>query len=186
MMFEHLHENNRLQLLIGFLIGICFGGLLYISGVTEYNVILGQLLLTDFTVIKVMLAAVVVGMIGIYAMKSRGMVELHPKPGSIGSTVIGGIIFGMGFAILGYCPGTVAGAVGHGSLDALFGGVTGILIGAGIFAAAYPTLNEKVLSKGVFRSMTIPDHLKINPWYIIIPLCILIGAVLAGLEYFGL
>ncbi len=116
MMFEHLHENTRLQLVIGFLIGCCFGGFLYIGGgVTEYNVILGQLLLTDFTVIKVMLTAVVVGgMIGIYAMKSKGIIELHPKPGSIGSTVIGGIIFGMGFAILGYCPGTVAGAVGHG------------------------------------------------------------------------
>ena len=185
-MFENLHENKRLQLSIGFLIGICFGAFLYIGGVTEYNLILGQLLLTDFTVIKVMLTAVVVGMIGIYAMRCRGMVELHPKPGSIGSTVIGGIIFGMGFAILGYCPGTVAGAVGHGSLDALFGGVIGILIGAGIFAAAYPVLNEKVLSKGVFQSMTIPDYLNVNPWYIIIPLCILIGMVLAGLEYFGL
>ncbi|GAB7015387.1 YeeE/YedE thiosulfate transporter family protein [Methanogenium cariaci] len=186
MMFEHLHENTRLQLVIGFLIGCCFGGFLYIGGVTEYNVILGQLLLTDFTVIKVMLTAVVVGMIGIYAMKSKGIIELHPKPGSIGSTVIGGIIFGMGFAILGYCPGTVAGAVGHGALDALFGGVTGILIGAGIFAAAYPTLDEKILSKGVFRFLTIPDYLKTNPWYIIIPLCILIGAVVTGLEYFGL
>ncbi len=186
MMFEDLHENNRLQLAIGLLIGLCFGGFLYIGGVTEYNVILGQLLLTDFTVIKVMLVAVVVGMIGVYAMKSRGMVELHPKPGSIGSTVIGGIIFGMGFAVLGYCPGTVAGAVGHGALDALFGGVTGILVGSGLFAAAYPTLDEKVLSKGVFKSMTIPDALKINPWYVVIPFCILIAAVLAGLEYFGL
>jgi hypothetical protein len=186
MMFEDLHENNRLQLAIGLLIGLCFGAFLYIGGVTEYNVILGQLLLTDFTVIKVMLVAVLVGMIGVYAMRSRGMVELHPKPGSIGSTVIGGIIFGMGFAVLGYCPGTVAGAVGHGALDALFGGVTGILVGAGLFAAAYPALDEKILSKGVFRSMTIPDALKVNPWYVIIPLCILIAAVLAGLEYFGL
>lgn len=184
-MYDHLHENKRLQLGIGFVIGICFGAFLYISGVTEYNVILGQLLLTDFTVVKVMLTAVVVGMLGIYAMKSRGMVELHPKPGSIGTTVIGGIIFGMGFAVLGYCPGTVAGAVGHGSLDALFGGVTGILIGAGIFAAAYPTLNEKILSKGEFRSMTLPDALNVNPWYIIVPLCIMMVAVLAGLEYFG-
>ena len=108
------------------------------------------------------------------------MVELHPKPGSIGSTVIGGIIFGMGFAVLGYCPGTVAGAVGHGALDALFGGVTGFLVGAGIFAAAYPVLDEKILSKGVFRSMTLPDALKVNPWYVIIPLCILIAAVLAA------
>ncbi|KAF1077234.1 hypothetical protein [Methanogenium sp. MK-MG] len=50
-------------------------------------------------------------------MRSRGIIELHPKPGSIGSTVIEDIIFGMGFAHLGYCPGTIAGAVVHDSPD---------------------------------------------------------------------
>lgn len=185
-MFEALHDDPKRQKIIGFLIGIGFGACLYIGGVTEYDVILGQLLLTDFTVVKVMLTAVVVGMMGVYLMKSRGMVTLHPKPGAIGSTVIGGIIFGMGFAILGYCPGTVAGAVGRGALDALAGGVSGILVGAGIFAAAYPTLDAKVLSKGAFRSMTIPEALHINPWYVVIPVAVLIVGLLAGMEYFGI
>jgi len=185
-MFEDLHENQQRQKIIGFLIGIGFGVCLYVGGVTEYDIILGQLLLTDFTVVKVMLTAVVIGMLGVYAMKSRGMVTLHPKPGSIGSTVAGGIIFGMGFAVLGYCPGTVAGAVGRGALDALVGGVSGILVGAGIFAALYPALDEKILSKGVFRSMTIPDALRVNPWYVVIPVAVLIVGLLAGMEYFGL
>ncbi|WAI00455.1 YeeE/YedE thiosulfate transporter family protein [Methanogenium organophilum] len=185
-MFKDLHEDKGRQRILGFVLGLGFGVCLYAGGVTEYDVILGQLLLTDFTVVKVMLTAVVVGMVGVYAMKSRGMVELHPKPGSVGSTVVGGIIFGMGFAVLGYCPGTVAGAVGRGALDALAGGVTGILVGAGIFAAAYPALDETVLSKGVFRSMTIPDALRVNPWYVIIPVTVLIICLLAGMEYFGL
>ena len=56
-----------------------------------------------------------------------GLVDI--KPGSWGSTGIGGIIFGVGLAILGYCPGTSAGAAGQGSLDALVGGVGGMIAG---------------------------------------------------------
>jgi len=97
--------------------------LLQKGGVTRYDVIIGQLLLTDFTVLKVMLSAVVTGMVGVYALKGAGLANLHPKPGSLGSTAVGGLIFGLGFGILGYCPGTVVGAVAQGSLDALFGGV---------------------------------------------------------------
>jgi hypothetical protein len=185
-MFEKLRGNTRMQLAIGLGIGLIFGSLLYLGGVTQYNVIIGQLLLTDFTVIKVMLSAVVVGMIGIYTLRKYGLVDLHPKPGSIGSTVIGGLIFGMGFAILGYCPGTVAGAVGQGSLDALFGGVVGILIGAALFAALYPSLSESVFQKGEFKSQTIPELLNVNPWIIVIPMVLLIVGFLAGLEYLGL
>jgi len=99
--------------------GIVFGFLLHKGGATEYDVILGQLLLTDFTVLKIMLSAVLTGMIGIYAMKSQGWVKLYPKAGSIGKSVIGGLIFGVGFAVLGCCPGTIAGAVGNGYLDTL-------------------------------------------------------------------
>ena len=57
------------------------------------------------------------------------MSSLHAAEGSIGSNVIGGLIFGVGFGLLGYCPGTVAGAVGTGALDALFGGMVGVLMG---------------------------------------------------------
>lgn len=68
--------------------------------VTEYDVIMGQLLLKNFTVVKVILAAIVVGLIGIYPLKRLGLVQLHPKPGSIGSTVFDSLIFGIGFALL--------------------------------------------------------------------------------------
>ena len=64
--------------------------------------------------------------------------------------IIGGLIFGVGFGILGYCPGTLAGAVGQGSLDALFGGLVGLIIGAGLFAEFYPKLEKAILDKGSF------------------------------------
>ncbi|MFH0966864.1 MAG: YeeE/YedE thiosulfate transporter family protein, partial [Methanobacteriota archaeon] len=121
-MFEKLHRNQHAQLVLGLLLGIGFGFLLQKGNVTSYDVIIGQLLLTDFTVLKLMLSAVIVGMIGLHIMKHLGWIEFHTFKGSVGSTVIGGCIFGLGFAILGLCPGTLAGAIGTGQMDALFGG----------------------------------------------------------------
>ena len=123
-------KTDKSPLVWGLAFGIVFGFLLQKGGATKYDVIVGQLLLTDFTVLKIMLSAVVTGMIGIHFMKNLGWVELYPKSGSVGKNIFGGLIFGVGFALLGYCPGTIAGAVGNGYLDGIIGGLAGILIGA--------------------------------------------------------
>jgi len=94
--------NRKLQLGLGLIMGTCFGSLLQKSGVTRYEVIMEQLLLRDWTVAKVMLSAVVTGMLGIHLLRIPGLVRLHKKSGSVGSTVVGGLIFGIGFALLGY------------------------------------------------------------------------------------
>ena len=177
-MFETFHAHRRAQLLVGLAIGLAFGFLLQRGGVTSYDVIIGQLLLTDFTVAKVMLSAIVTGMLGVYLLRSLGLVRLHPKAGSLGRSVVGGLIFGVGFAMLGYCPGTVAGAVGQGSLDALFGGVTGILIGTGLFAALYPQLQATILNKGDFGAITLPELLRVNAWFVVVPVAVLLVALL--------
>jgi hypothetical protein len=62
-MLKILHENTNLQLSIGLLTGILFGFLLQKGGVTKYDVIINQLLLIDFTVVKIMLSAVITGML---------------------------------------------------------------------------------------------------------------------------
>ncbi|MBN1454907.1 MAG: YeeE/YedE family protein [Methanomicrobia archaeon] len=185
-MLTGLHEKKNLQLVLGLFIGVIFGFLLQKGGVTDYNVIIGQLLLTDFTVVKIMLAASITGMLGVHLLRSLGLAQLHPKPGSFGASVIGGLLFGIGFGILGYCPGTVAGAVGQGSLDALFGGVVGMLIGAGVFAALYPKLQQMILSKGDFGELTLPTLFKVNPWILVIPVAIALTALLWWMERIGL
>ena len=183
---EDLRKDPRTQLAVGLSMGIVFGFLLQKGGVTRYDVILGQLLLADFTVFKVMASAVITGMIGVHLLRSRGWVRLHPKPGSWGSSALGGIIFGLGFALLGYCPGTVAGAVGQGSIDALLGGVAGILLGAAVFAELYPRLEETVLSRGGFGDATIPEILGVSPWAAVVPAALLIIGVLFWIEEMGL
>lgn len=182
---EDLRSNHRAQLAIGLFIGIGFGFLLQKGGVTRYEVIVGQLLLADFTVFKVMASAVIVGMVGVHLLKSLGLASLHPKSGSLGSSALGGLIFGVGFGLLGYCPGTAAGAVGQGSIDALLGGVGGILLGAGIFAWRYPSLEERVLRRGEFGDKTIPKILGVNPWMVVIPTALILLGLLFWIEETG-
>jgi len=179
-------KKDTSPLLWGLAFGVVFGFLLQKGGATKYDVIIGQLLLTDFTVVKIMLSAVLTGMIGIHAMKIPGWVELYPKSGSWGMNTIGGLIFGVGFAVLGYCPGTLAGAVGNGYLDALVGGLAGILIGAGLFAALYPRLSQGILKKGDFGNLTLPRLFKVNDWVVVIPVALFILALLLWLERVGL
>lgn len=178
--------KTRLPLAWGFLFGTIFGFLLQKGGVTKYDVIIGQLLLNDFTVVKIMLSAVVTGTIGIHLMKSLGWVQLNPKSGSWGKNAIGGLIFGLGFALLGYCPGTIAGAIGNGYLDALVGGLTGILLGSGLFATAYPRLRDGILKKGDFGNLTLPRLFKVGDWAVIVPLSVLVVLLLYLMERAGL
>ncbi len=185
-MLTTLHRQKKLQLFLALLAGIIFGILLQKGGVTNYDVILRQLLLSDFTVVKIMLSAVVTGMIGVYLMRQFGWVRLNPKPGSLGSSMIGGLIFGAGFAVLGYCPGTIAGAVGNGYLDALVGGLAGILFGAALFAALFPRLDRSILNWGAFGTITLPEWLKVNAWLVILPVTVLIILLLRWMEAAGL
>jgi len=182
----NIPNKNKSPLVWGLAFGIVFGFLLQKGGATKYDVIIGQLLLTDFTVLKIMLSAVLTGMIGIYLMKTLGWVALYPKSGSIGKNVIGGLIFGIGFALLGYCPGTIAGAVGNGYLDAIVGGLAGILIGAGLFAALYPLLSQGILKKGDFGDLTLPRLFKVNDWVVVILVAFLIFLLLYWLAQAGL
>jgi len=182
-----LHAHRFAQLLIGLLIGIGFGFLLQKGGATSYDVIVGQLLLTDFTVLKLMLSAVVVGMIGVHLLKAAGLAQLHIKPGGWGSTVVGGLIFGAGFGLLGYCQGTAAAAAGQGTMDALIGGVGGILLGSALFALAYPALARGPLAAGKFTKLTLTEALGLRRTaYAVVIVAALLVELLAGLESAGL
>lgn len=184
MAYEKLRSHRTAQIMLGLATGFAFGFLLQKGGVTSYDVIIGQLLLTDFTVVKVMLSAIVVGMIGIFLMHAAGLVRFHVTRGSIGATVVGGLIFGAGFAVLGYCPGTAAAAFGAGAMDALVG-MIGIAIGAGIFARIYPALERSMLKKGSFPAETIPELIGVKPGIVAICMVILITGLLYLLAVFG-
>ncbi len=182
--FPSLYGNRQVQLVIGLCIGIAFGFLLQKGGVSRYDIIMGQFLLVDFTVLKLMLTAIVVGTIGIHAMRAAGLVRLHTWRGPMFGIITGGLIFGVGFAVLGYCPGGSMAALGQGSLDALFG-IVGILAGTWAYAVSYPKIVSSFLGKGAPEHDTLPEALGISPWVIIIPLTVTVGGLFMALELAG-
>ncbi len=121
------------KLFLALVAGLAFGFLLQKGGAAKFNILIGQLLLQDWTVAKIMLSAIVVGMLGIYPLHAAAKVNLHLKPTRLGPQIIGGLVFGAGFALIGYCPGTAAAALGQGNFDALFG-MTGLVIGSYLYA----------------------------------------------------
>jgi uncharacterized protein len=163
------------QLMAGVLFGLAFGFLLQKGGVGKFNVLVGQLLLQDFTVAKVMLTAIVVGMIGVFTLHHFGKVNLLLKPTRIGASVIGGLLFGAGFALLGYCPGTVAVALGQGSWDALFG-MAGLVAGSWIFAELSGWTKRTVEKWADLGKILLPDLLRI-PRGVFVVICVVLLTV---------
>lgn len=171
------------KLLLGLVTGILFGFLLQKGRVAKFSVILGQLLLKDWTVLKIMSTAIVVGAIGVYAMVAMGTASLHVRPFLLGGVLLGAVLFGVGMAVFGYCPGTSVAASGEGSRDAM-AGVAGMLAGAGIFVAAYPWLEPIIQAGGNRGEITLPALLEVPPWLVILALTMAVLVVFVLIERF--
>lgn len=107
------------------LLGFAFGLSLQYSKVNTFNTISGMAILEDFAVAKTIASAIGIGAILLSIEVYLGLATFHIKPFIVGSVMIGGLIFGVGMAILGYCPGTMPVSLGQGSVDALIGMVGG-------------------------------------------------------------
>jgi hypothetical protein len=171
------------KLMAGAIFGLAFGFLLQKGGVGKFNVLIGQLLLQDFTVAKVMLTAIVVGMVGIFALHHFAKVNLHIKPTRVGANIIGGLLFGAGFALMGYCPGTAAAALGQGNWDALFG-MAGLLVGSWIFAELSGWTKRTIEKWGDHGKVLLPDLLHLPRGVVVVGFAVTLTAIIVLLEGF--
>lgn len=131
----------------GLAMGIVFGFALEKSRVFEPGIIVGQMRLRNFTMLRIFLAAVASGAVVLAAMVAFGGVKLAPKATLYAADIVGGLLLGAGIALAGACPGTVLAQVGAGYRDAWFT-LAGGLVGALTFSYAEPALKPLLLEGG--------------------------------------
>ena len=148
--------QGDLSLVLAIVFGAVFGALLQRGRVADYNVIVNQFRFLDFTVLRVMLTAIVVGGIGIYLLHQFGLAQYHIKSADMLAVVLGAIIFGVGMVLYGYCPGTGVAAVGTGSIHALVGFV-GMLLGGILYALSFEWIKTNILTIGSLGKIRLPE-----------------------------
>ncbi|HHN48437.1 MAG TPA: YeeE/YedE family protein [Bacteroidales bacterium] len=152
--------------ILGLITGVVFGFLLQKGRVIRFEKQVGALLIKDMTILKFMLSAILVGMVGIFILSDMGVTTLSHKPMNVGAVVIGGILFGIGWAVMGFCPGTSSAALGEGRLHALFA-ILGMLVGAAVFAELYPFLSSTVMTWKDFGKIGLQDAFSVSHWVLV-------------------
>ena len=154
-------------LIQGLFAGLLLGLFFCKARLSQFKVIVGQLILKDFTMAKVMLTAIIVGSIGIHLFLALDLPILESlKPESVLAIILGGMMLGIGMAILGYCPATCVAAAGQGSRGAWWG-ILGMLFGALAYAESYPLFKTHVIPKMLIQKTKLTEFLGLSPWIII-------------------
>jgi hypothetical protein len=131
----------------GMLMGVVFGFALEKSRVFEPGMIVGQMQLRNWIMLKVFLSAVATGAVVLAFLNGFGFVKLQPKAALYVADIVGGLILGAGIALAGACPGTTLAQVGVGYRDALFT-LFGGLFGAVAFSYGQPWLARALIGTG--------------------------------------
>ncbi len=152
--------------LLGLITGILFGFLLQKGRVIRFEKQIGAMLLKDMTIFKFMSSAILVGTVGIALLTDAGMITLSHKPMNVGAVLLGGALFGAGWAVMGYCPGTSIAALGEGRWHALFA-IAGMITGAALYAELFPFFKSTVLAWKDFGKIGLPEISGMSPWLII-------------------
>lgn len=166
---------------LGLVTGILFGFLLQKGRVLRFEKQVGALLIQDMTIVKFMFSAILVGMVGIFLLSDLEMIKLSHKPMNAGAILVGGALFGAGWAIMGFCPGTSVGALGEGRFHAVFA-ILGMIAGAAVFAELYPFFKSTVLAWKDFGKVGLPEVLGISHWVIVAVFWVLVMLLFAWFE----
>lgn len=156
-------------LVLGLLIGIAFGAILSLSGLSNPGKIVDMLRLRDLSLFKLLVVAIATGIVGIALLDAAGAAHTSIKTLHVLAISIGGAVFGLGFAIAGYCPGTSLAAAAEGRRDAVFT-VAGGLLGAAVHAALYAWLLPLAIEPVSFGKPTVHSWLALPPLAVAVPL----------------
>ncbi|CAD5373905.1 Sulf_transp domain-containing protein [Rubrivivax sp. A210] len=146
------------ELAIALLLGLGFGAALERAGFGSARKLTAVFYLYDMAVVKVMFSAVVTALTGLTLLAAAGALDLsqlYLEPTNYAAQLIGGLLFGAGFVVGGYCPGTAVAAIATGRKDAL-AFAAGMLAGVWAYAQFTPGLDAWVKA-GATGELTLPD-----------------------------
>jgi uncharacterized membrane protein YkvI len=166
--------------LVGIAMGVVFGFVLEKSRVFEPGMIVGQMQLRNFIMLKVFLTAVATGAVVLAVLNGFGYVKLQPKAAAYAADAVGGLLLGAGIALSGACPGTTFAQIGVGYRDALFT-LLGGLVGAVAFSYAQPAISKTLLGQSGTK-LILTDLIGIPYWIGALILAADIVAILIPLE----
>ena len=167
-----------MTLIYGFLVGIVMGVLIQRVGASSPKMILAALRLEDLTIIKFMATTIAVGAVATYLLNLGIPMHLDVKPTYVIGVALGGLIFGAGFAIGGYCPGTCVVGAGEGRRDALVA-ILGGIFGALAFTMLYRVLEAPLIKPLSLGKITLPGVLHLSPLLVAVLLAALLLAIVA-------
>lgn len=124
-------------MLLALIAGLIFSFLAYRANLFCSDQILSVGILKNFEAVQILLFALSVSSLTFFIEYSLGGAVINVKPFYLVGVVIGGLLFGVGVGMLGYCPGTLEMAIGYGSIDALFGFIGGLTAGY-FYTLIYP------------------------------------------------
>ena len=139
---SHIEWSVATDLAIAVMLGIGFGYCLERAGFGSARKLTAVFYLFDMAVVKVMFTAIVTCMTGIALLSAIGAVnisEFYVEPTALPAQILGGLLFGAGFMVGGYCPGTAMAAIATGRKDGLAFAL-GMLAGVWAFAEFTPGL----------------------------------------------
>ena len=131
------------NLALALLLGIGFGFCLERAGFGSARKLTAVFYLYDMAVVKVMFTAIVTAMVGLFALSAIGLLdlkELYLEPTNLAAQALGGLVFGAGFIVGGYCPGTSIAAIATGRKDGLLFAL-GMLVGVYAYAELTPGID---------------------------------------------
>lgn len=163
------------------LLGVGFGFVLERAGFGNAKTLAGQWYGYNFAVLRVMFTAIVTAMVGLFGLYYLGVVDLsqvYVNETFLWPQLVGGLIFGMGFVIGQYCPGTAVVACATGKIDAMVY-MLGFVLGLMAFFVAYPKLETFYLSSEKGRVL-LPETLHVSAGVVVL------GVVVMALGAFAL
>src|SRR5262245_26575521 len=165
---------------VGIAMGIVFGFAFEKSRVFEPGMIVGQMQLRNFIMLKVFLTAVATGAIVLAVLNGLGYVELQPRAAAYAPNVFGGLLLGAGISLTGACPGNTLAQIGAGYRDAFFT-LVGALFGAVTFSYAEPAIDRTFLGQSGPK-LVFTDMVGVPYWIGALVLAAVIVVILVVLE----